>query len=216
MHDICGNVSDYDGTVCNHCGFDALHFDGGYDSEAVQGTWHYEEPWVYFKGIDAPDGISDHTAVVDIHGLTRLVQITDDGNADSRCKNCQDGNDDDQFHQREAFVVFLSDFPPEQKGEIWGLKKYCDLCFSTEEYGALKPSPVAFFKMAEQLGIQKEEILYVGNNHKYDVMGPKKIGMKAAWFVSPLKGKLGKKSKAADFIFWKYSQLESFIFDGND
>ncbi len=113
-------------------------------------------------------------------------------------------------------IVFLSDFPPEQKGEIWGLKKYCDLCFSTEEYGALKPSPVAFFKMAEQLGIQKEEILYVGNNHKYDVIGPKKIGMKAAWFVSPLKGKLGKKSKAADFIFWKYSQLESFIFDGND
>ena len=34
-------------------------------------------------------------------------------------------------------IVFLSDFPPEQKGDIWGLKQYCDLCFTTEEYGAL-------------------------------------------------------------------------------
>ena len=112
-------------------------------------------------------------------------------------------------------IVFLSDFPPEQKGDIWGLKQYCDLCFSTEEYGALKPSPVAFYKMAEKLGLNVEEILYVGNNHKYDVVGPKKIGMKAAWFVPPATGKTGRKSKVADLTFWKYSQLESFLFGSN-
>lgn len=109
-------------------------------------------------------------------------------------------------------IVFLSDFPPEQKGDIWGLKQYCDLQIGSEEYGALKPSPVSFYKMTERLGLKPEEILYVGNNHKYDVVGPKKIGMRSAWIIPPIKGIFGKKSKIADFTFWKYSQLEKFIF----
>jgi len=109
-------------------------------------------------------------------------------------------------------IALLSDFPPEQKGDLWGLKPYCDLLLGTEEVGALKPSPKAFLVMAERLGVSTKEIFYVGNNHKYDVEGPKKIGMRAAWIISPLKGILGKKSQTADFTFYKYSQLEEFIF----
>lgn len=109
-------------------------------------------------------------------------------------------------------VALLSDFPPEQKGDLWGLKPYCDLLLGTEEVGALKPSPKAFLALAERLGVPAEEIFYIGNNHKYDVLGPKNAGLKAGWIVSPLKGKLGKKSKVADFTFYKYSQLEHFIF----
>lgn len=120
-----------------------------------------------------------------------------------------------RLKENDVKIVFLSDFPPEQKGNIWNLKQYCDFTLGSEEYGALKPSNVAFYKMAEKLGVKTEEILYVGNNHKYDVVGPKKIGMKAAWIVSPVRGMLGKKSKIADFTFWKYSQLEKYIFDEN-
>ncbi|MCQ2592895.1 MAG: HAD family hydrolase, partial [Treponema sp.] len=115
--------------------------------------------------------------------------------------------------KQEGFkVALLSDFPPEQKGEIWGLKSYCDVLLGTEETGALKPSNRPFLELADRLQVVPEEILYVGNNHKYDVVGPHKLGMKAAWFVSPRKGRRGVRSEVAELTFWKYSQLEEFIF----
>lgn len=109
-------------------------------------------------------------------------------------------------------IALLSDFPPEQKGELWGLKPYCDLLLGSEEVGALKPSPKSFVVMAQRLGVSANEILYVGNNHKYDIVGPNKIGMRTAWIISPVKAFLGKKSEIADFTFSKFSQLEKFIF----
>lgn len=110
-------------------------------------------------------------------------------------------------------VALLSDFPPEQKGEIWGIKSYCDVILSTEQIGALKPSTKPFEVMAQKLGVPAEKILYIGNNHTYDVVGPKKLGMKAGWFISYPKGLFGCRSKTADITFWKYSQLEQFIFN---
>lgn len=108
-------------------------------------------------------------------------------------------------------IALLSDFPPEQKGDIWGVKELCDVVLGTEETGALKPSAEPFKKMAELLNLPAEEILYVGNSHKYDVVGSKNAGMKAAWLVQPEKGILGIKSKIADVTFWKYSQLRQLL-----
>ena len=108
-------------------------------------------------------------------------------------------------------IALLSDFPPEQKGDVWGVKDLCDVVLGTEETGALKPSPIPFNVLAEKLGLPPEQILYVGNSHKYDVVGAKNAGMKAAWLVQPEKGILGKKSKLADITFWKYSQLRELL-----
>lgn len=108
-------------------------------------------------------------------------------------------------------IALLSDFPPEQKGDIWGVKELCDVVLGTEETGALKPSAEPFKKMAELLNLPAEEILYVGNSHKYDVVGSKNAGMKAAWLVQPEKGIIGIKSKIADITFWKYSQLRQIL-----
>lgn len=110
-------------------------------------------------------------------------------------------------------VALLSDFPPEQKGDIWGIKPYCDVILGSEQIGALKPSPVVFSKLVEELGVPAETILYVGNNHKYDVIGPKKAGMKAAWIISNIKAIFGKKSSVADFTFSKYKQLDKIFFE---
>lgn len=110
-------------------------------------------------------------------------------------------------------IALLSDFPPEQKGEVWGIKKDCDLLLSSELIGALKPSSKPFIELAEKLEVPVERILYIGNSHKYDVEGPKKLGMKAGWFVPWIRGKFGVKSKTADITFWHYSQLEKFIFN---
>ncbi len=113
-------------------------------------------------------------------------------------------------------IAVLSDFPPEQKGNIWGIKEYCDVILGSEEMGALKPSPHVFKTLATKLNTPAEEILYVGNHHLYDVIGPKKAGMKAAWIITPFKNWLGKKSKEADITFCHYIDLEKFIFDNNN
>lgn len=110
-------------------------------------------------------------------------------------------------------IALLSDFPPEQKGEIWGIKKDCDLLLSSELIGALKPSSKPFEELAEKLEVPVERILYIGNSHAYDVAGPKKLGMKAGWFVPWIRGRCGVRSKIADITFWHYSQLEKFIFN---
>ena len=109
-------------------------------------------------------------------------------------------------------IALLSDFPPEQKGEIWGVKEMCDFLIGSEEAGALKPHPVPFKKLAEGLGLPPEQILYIGNNHKYDVVGSKNVGMKAAWLISPIEAVFGKKSKIADFTFSHYKQLRDQFF----
>ncbi len=117
-------------------------------------------------------------------------------------------------HLKEAGikVAVLSDFPPEQKGEIWGIKPYCDFLIGSEHTGALKPSPYVFSVLQETLGVNANEILYVGNNHKYDVEGSKKAGMKSAWIITPAKKRAGTSSNLADIIFTEYSELENIFF----
>ncbi|MCQ2572600.1 MAG: HAD family hydrolase [Treponema sp.] len=107
------------------------------------------------------------------------------------------------FKEAGFKIALLSDFPPEQKGELWGIKPFCDEILGTEECGALKPSPVPFSIMAKNLGIKPEEILYVGNSYKYDVVGSKAAGMKAAWFTKKKPNKAG----ISDFVFRDYLDL---------
>jgi len=110
-------------------------------------------------------------------------------------------------------IALLSDFPPEQKGDIWGIRDLCDVLLGSEEAGALKPDPTPFLTLAERLQLKPEQILYVGNNHKYDIVGSKNVGMKSAWFVSSSARWFKKKSNAADIIFWDYYTLDKILFN---
>lgn len=110
-------------------------------------------------------------------------------------------------------IALLSDFPPEQKGDIWGIKKYCDVILGSEAAGALKPAPLPFNKLAEQLELPPEQILYVGNSYKYDIVGSKKVGMKSAWFVLPLPRLKSKKKNIADITFSHYEQLRKLLLE---
>ena len=108
-------------------------------------------------------------------------------------------------------IAILSDFPPSQKGDLWGLLEYCDVVLGSEDIGALKPAPEPFAALVEELHIPSDQILYVGNSHKYDVIGARKVGLKTAWFITSLQKLFGKKSKVADITFSKYSQLEKIL-----
>ena len=108
-------------------------------------------------------------------------------------------------------TALLSDFPPEQKGDIWGAKDLCDVVLGTEETGALKPSPAPFLKMADLLGLPRDQILYVGNSHKYDVTGAKNAGMKSAYILTGFRRLFNLKLKEADFSFKSYRQLKNIV-----
>ena len=111
------------------------------------------------------------------------------------------------LHEKGYKIALLSDFPPSQKGEIWGLITYCDLILSSEEIGALKPSKYPFGIMAMALELEPKEILYVGNSVKFDVRGANNAGMKSAVIAHPLKRIFSKKIKEADISFSNYRQF---------
>ncbi|MBQ1629437.1 MAG: HAD family hydrolase [Treponema sp.] len=116
-----------------------------------------------------------------------------------------------KFKEAGLKIALLSDFPPEQKGEIWGVKPYCDVILGTEALGALKPDSHSFLKMAELLDVAPEKILYVGNSFKYDVKGSKNAGMKCAYLLPPLKRLFNRKCKLADISFSDYRQLQDIV-----
>ena len=115
------------------------------------------------------------------------------------------------FHAAGLKIALMSDFPPEQKGSLWGLRKYCDVLLGTETTGALKPAVHPFRVLAEKLGIAPEHILYVGNSVTYDVVGAKNAGMKAAHFEPLWRNLLGISSRKADISFCDYRQLRKIV-----
>lgn len=115
------------------------------------------------------------------------------------------------FKEKGFKIALLSDLPPEQKGEIWGLKPYCDAILGTESLGALKPDNHSFLKMAEILGVEPSKILYVGNSIKYDIRGARNAGLKCAYIRSNWNRIFNKTIKEADICFSNYRQLQKIV-----
>ena len=105
-------------------------------------------------------------------------------------------------------VAVTSDFPVERKLERLGLEGIFDCRLWTEESGYLKPHPEPFLKLAECMGFSPQEILYVGNSYEYDVVGAKRVGMRAAHLTRrPVR------DTVADFSFFDYRELCSWVQD---
>lgn len=116
-----------------------------------------------------------------------------------------------KFKEAGFKLALLSDFPPEQKGEIWGIKSYCDVILGTEFLGALKPAPYSFLETAKQLGVKPEQVLYVGNSIKYDVEGARRAGMKSAYLLTGWRKLFRCRVKSADICFSSYRQLQNIM-----
>ena len=108
-------------------------------------------------------------------------------------------------------IGILSDFPPEQKGSVWGILPLCDVALDSEALGALKPSRIPFLKLAEALNTPCERILYVGNSKAYDVAGASAAGMKTAYIAHPLVSFFKKKPPYADISFSNYRQFLNYV-----
>ena len=108
-------------------------------------------------------------------------------------------------------VGILSDFPPEQKGSIWGIAEYCDVILGSEQTGALKPSLYCFGILGIALDVPREKILYVGNSIRCDVKGAKNAGMKVAFKMNLFRSIFKKGHKDADFSFCSYKKLQEYV-----
>jgi putative hydrolase of the HAD superfamily len=113
--------------------------------------------------------------------------------------------------KKQGFKLgLLSDFPPALKLANMGLAGYWDVVLCSEITGRLKPHVLPFQELAKQMGVEPERLLYVGNSVRYDIIGAKKAGMKAALVThSPIKKR--RKPGNADFAFSDYRQLSKYV-----
>jgi putative hydrolase of the HAD superfamily len=100
-------------------------------------------------------------------------------------------------------LAVLSDFPAEQKLDYLGLKQYFEVFISSEDSNYLKPNPEGFMLLAEKLKLKPDEILYIGNNYKYDIMGAVNAGLPAA-FIG------GRRGEQALYAF-RFSSYREFM-----
>ncbi|MEQ8524780.1 HAD-IA family hydrolase [Gracilimonas sp.] len=74
----------------------------------------------------------------------------------------------------------------------------------SEDVGVMKPDPKIFDHSTELAGVNREDILYVGDSFTSDVVGGSKASWKVAWFT---KTPIEQGYKLADLIFDDFEQL---------
>ncbi len=82
------------------------------------------------------------------------------------------------------------------------LEGYFSAFSFSDETGAAKPSPEAFFAALNRLGVEPEEAVHIGDIEQTDILGAKKIGMRAIRFSGdeyPFLPKNNPKTTRADF-----------------
>ncbi|AEE17366.1 HAD family hydrolase [Treponema brennaborense] len=117
----------------------------------------------------------------------------------------------EKFRRAGYKLAVLSDFPPAQKGSIWGTLDMFDVVCGSEELGALKPSKYTFGVLASKLGVAENEILYVGNSVSADVRGASAAGMKTAYLMPLWRIILNKPLQDADISFKSYRHLQKIV-----
>ena len=105
-------------------------------------------------------------------------------------------------------LCVLSDFPIESKLRYLGLQKGWDCVISSQESGYLKPRREPFHSLADRLDVSPEDIVYVGNNYEYDVVGASRAGLKTAHLT-----RRRRRDNVADIVFSDYRRLAPAIFE---
>lgn len=72
--------------------------------------------------------------------------------------------------------VILSDYEARYKLQCLGLEDYFEAIYVGEHLGFVKPSPVPFFRVLEDLGVSAECLLHIGDRPDTDGAGAKAAG----------------------------------------
>lgn len=84
------------------------------------------------------------------------------------------------------------------------LKETASHIVISEEVGEMKPHPKVFDHATELAGVNREDILYVGDSFTSDVVGGSKANWKVAWFT---KAPIDEGYKLANLIFDDFGDL---------
>jgi len=103
-------------------------------------------------------------------------------------------------------VAVTSDFPVERKLRRLGLGDLFECALWSEDSGYLKPHPEPFRTLAGCMDLDPGEILYVGNSYEYDVVGAKRVGMRAAHL-----SRRPPKNSVADLTFRDFRTLAEWV-----
>ena len=76
----------------------------------------------------------------------------------------------------------------EQNIASLGIEHYFGAMLVSAAEGVRKPEPEIFMRAARRLGVQTDEVVFVGDNPQTDIAGAKRCGMKTIWFSSDAKG----------------------------
>ena len=62
-----------------------------------------------------------------------------------------------------------------------GLEQYFERVLVSDEVGWRKPHPFMFHTFLQLMGVNAEDVLFVGDDYHQDIVGAKEAGMKVAW-----------------------------------
>jgi putative hydrolase of the HAD superfamily len=90
-----------------------------------------------------------------------------------------------------------------------GLLQYFDSFIFSDEIGSSKPTPIVFEKAAEELGVEVNEIVHIGDREQNDVDGPHAVGARAVFFTV-IKDR-GSENTTAEAVCAEYAKLPAIL-----
>jgi putative hydrolase of the HAD superfamily len=90
------------------------------------------------------------------------------------------------------------------KIEQFKLRETASQIVISEDVGVMKPHPKIFDYSTDLAGVERDEILYVGDSFTSDVTGGSKAGWKVAWYT---RNPIEQGYKLADLIFDDFDKL---------
>jgi putative hydrolase of the HAD superfamily len=89
--------------------------------------------------------------------------------------------------------------------ERLGLRGAFDVLTSSEEAGSCKPDPAIYRYALAKVGLDPEQVLFVGDSTVHDIEGPAAAGMRTAWLVAD--AKRGEADPRPDYVIETLGQL---------
>lgn len=117
---------------------------------------------------------------------------------------------------RDAFLAFkergwktavLSDFPLGPKLHALGIEDLVDAALSSEDTGYLKPDKRVFLSLLFCIDVAPENVLYVGDSYRKDVLGSRASGMQSCLITSDSR----KLYPGADLVVTSFPELVSLL-----
>ncbi|WP_265764658.1 YjjG family noncanonical pyrimidine nucleotidase [Fodinibius salsisoli] len=112
--------------------------------------------------------------------------------------------------QKYPVGILTNGFAETQRKKLddFGLYRSAEHVVISEDVGALKPDPKVFEYATRQTGLDKNDILYVGDSYRSDIEGATNFGWDTAWFTQ--NGDSAKQKKA-QFVFSDFNDLSNYI-----